>query len=344
MWISKKQMIAHAYSVLYYLRYKRLLNIIKLVASFYLSRIIKKPVIWGSPWSLSVEPSGQCNLQCPECPVGAGVLTRKGGMMTPKLFEKILNESSPQLSYINLYFQGEPLLNPKLDQIIKLASQKNIYTTLSTNGHQLSSAKCKSLVLGGLTKLIISIDGLTQKSYSKYRKGGNLEKVKQGINNLIQERQILKSKTPYLIVQFIVFKHNEHEIPELRKWCSQMGIDKLELKTAQFYNFGHEEVQPPSNNKYSRYLPTQNNKLILKGKAHNHCFKQWGSTVVSWDGRIAPCCYDKDLVFSPGNIKNTSLKEIWINDSLNQYRMQILKNKNAIEICKNCTEGRKWLI
>jgi radical SAM protein with 4Fe4S-binding SPASM domain len=344
MWISKSQMVAHAWSTLQYITWQRMGNVVQLLSSFYWSRLIGRPLISGTPWSLSVEPSGQCNLQCPECPVGAGVLTRKAGMLTPKLFQKIVADSSPQLAYLNLYFQGEPMLNRQITEIIQLASQKRIYTSMSTNGHQLTAQKCEELINSGLTKLIVSVDGLTRESYSRYRKGGDLEKVKEGIRVFIRQRAALKSKTPFLVVQFLVFEHNENEIPELKKWCRSMGVDKLELKSAQFYDFGNEEVKPPSNNKHSRYYPVRNNKLILKGKPHNHCYKQWGSAVVSWDGQMAPCCYDKDLDFSPGNIRNQPLKTIWKNASLQQFRKQILKDKSALEMCRNCTEGREWLI
>lgn len=344
MWISKRQMVAHTWTTLQHLSWQRVWNVLLLLSSFFRSRMLGRPLISGTPWSLSVEPSGQCNLQCPECPVGAGVLTRKAGMLTPALFQKIVSDSSPQLAYLNLYFQGEPLLNRQIEEIINIARQHRIYTSMSTNGHHLTPQKCEGLINSGLTKLIVSVDGLTRESYSRYRKGGDLEKVKQGILTLLQQRRALNSRTPFLIVQFLVFEHNEHEIPQLKKWCREIGVDKLELKSAQFYDFGNEEVSPPLNNKYSRYLPVLDKPLILKGTAYNHCYKQWGSAVVSWDGQVAPCCYDKDLDFSPGNIRNLPLKTIWKNESLHQFRKHILKDKSALDMCKNCPEGREWLI
>jgi radical SAM protein with 4Fe4S-binding SPASM domain len=344
MWISKRQMVAHALSTIKYITWQRIWNVLLLLTSFFVSRVLGRPRIYGTPWSLSVEPSGQCNLQCPECPVGAGVLTRKAGMLTPALFQKIVSDSGPCLAYLNLYFQGEPMLNRQIEEIIQIARHKRIYTSMSTNGHQLSPQKCEGLIKSGLTKLIVSVDGLTRESYSRYRKGGDLEKVKQGILTFIQQRNTLKSKTPFLVIQFLVFEHNEHEIPALKNWCKEFGVDKLELKSAQFYDFGNEEVRPPKNNKHSRYLPTQDKSLILKGKPYNHCYKQWSSAVVSWDGQMAPCCYDKDLDFSPGNIRNQSLKVIWKNETMQQFRQQILKDKAALGMCKNCPEGRQWLI
>lgn len=343
MWFSNIQRFRYLLGSLKYLSCRRLLNGILLLFSFFYSRLTKKPRIMGSPWAMSVEPSGQCNLQCPECPVGAGVLTRKAGMLTLPLFEKMLDDAGPQLLALNLYFQGEPMLNRGIGDIIALAQQRKIYTSMSTNGHYLSPENCALLIKGGLSKLIVSVDGISRRSYSRYRKGGDLNKVKEGISNFLEQRRALGRHSPIISIQFLVFEHNEHEIEELTQWCRNMGVDLLELKSAQFYDFGNNEVSPPTIARYSRYTK-EDGQWVMKGKSYNHCFKQWGSAVMSWDGRIAPCCYDKDLDFSPGSIRVSPLKEIWKNQSLMQFRRQVLKDKAAIAMCRNCPEGRKLII
>jgi radical SAM protein with 4Fe4S-binding SPASM domain len=344
MWLSKKQLLLHAVVVLRKVTFRGLTNSFLLTFSFFWSRILKRPVVAGLPWALSVEPSGICNLQCPECPVGAGILTRKGGMMRPDLFGKIVNEAGKELRVINLFFQGEPMLNNKIGDLIQIAHKKRIYTNMSTNGHNLTEERCQELVNAGLTRLIISLDGITRESFSIYRKGGSLEKVRDGITNILRVRKSLRSVTPFVVVQFLVFRHNEHEIPKLKSWCREVGVDRLELKTAQFNDFGNDVVKPPLKNKYSRYKPVNDNQLVLKGKAYNHCYKQWSSAVVSWDGRVAPCCYDKDLDFSPGNVTDVPMKEVWNSSAMQKFRKQILTHRKAFEMCRNCPEGRNPVI
>lgn len=343
MWISRRQQLHFHLRLLRHFKVQRLGNILALLSSFFVSRMLGRPLAWGRPWALSVEPSGQCNLQCPECPVGAGVLTRKAGKMPPGLLKELLDQSGPQLSFLNLYFQGEPLLNRQLGEMVQLATERRIFTSMSTNGLLLTPRRCDELILGGLGQLIVSVDGLTPESYARYRKGGDLLKVQEGIRTFLQRRKALKKHSPILCVQFLVFAHNEHEIPALKRWCKAQGVDRLQLKSAQFYDFGNQEVTPPENPRYSRYKVVDG-RLEMKGKMYKHCYKQWSSAVVSWDGQVAPCCYDKDLDYSPGNIRQVQLPELWKGKKMRGFRNQVLTNKAQIEMCRNCPEGRKWLI
>lgn len=295
------------------------------------------------PWALSIEPCGLCNLQCPECPVGAGVLTRKGDQMTSTTFTKILDEAGPRLMWINLYFQGEPMINPHVAEMIAEATKRNIYTCMSTNGHYLSEKRCAQLIESGLSSLVVSLDGITPTTYSHYRKGGDLKKVQEGIKRMVEMRQLSERKRPYISVQFVVFRHNEHEIADLRNWCRSIGADKLELKSAQINDFGNQTVAPSSIDRFSRYKTQPDGSFEIKKRLYNHCSKQWGSAVISWDGQMAPCCYDKDLEYSPGNIIYDPLKTLWKNKRLTNFRKAVLTNKSSIGMCRNCMEGRSWL-
>lgn len=344
MWFSSKRRLSHFFFCLRLISLARLWNLLLLVISFFRSRLLGKPLIWGQPWALSIEPAGICNLQCPECPVGAGVLTRKGSLMPIPLFQKIVNETAPQLMWLNLYFQGEPLLNRHLPDMAALASKHRIYTSMSTNGHFLTDQHCRQLIDARLTRILISIDGITPEIYATYRKGGNLNKVLEGVKRLVQLRRQSGRLRPFITVQFVVFKHNEHEIEPITAWCREAGVDQLELKSAQINDFGNHTVAPSSIARYSRYRVLKDGTLQIKGKIYNHCFKQWGSAVVSWDGRLAPCCYDKNLEYSPGNILEVPFKSIWSGQNLNHFRSLILKNKNQIEMCRNCPEGRRLLL
>src|SRR5207237_766158 len=122
-------------------------------------------------------------------------------------------------------FQGEPYLNPKLLEYVKYASDKGIYTATSTNAHYLTEANAKATVESGLDRLIISIDGVTQGVYEKYRIGGHLDKVLEGAKNVIKWKKELRSKTPHIVFQFLVVKPNEHQIPDLMRLAREIGAN-----------------------------------------------------------------------------------------------------------------------
>jgi len=267
-------------------------------------------------------------------------MNRNKGYMNIELFQKIIDETSPYLLNLILYFQGEPYTNPLFIKMIKYASiEKGIFTTTSTNGHFLSNLKAKETVESGLNRLIVSIDGTTQEIYERYRKGGNLELVKQNIKNVVRWKKELKSKTPQIIMQFIVFQFNEHQIPEVYKLAKELNVDKVELKSAQIYNFEHDSTLIPSVSKYSRYKQNSGGSYEIKSKLKNQCQRLWESTVITWDGKLIGCCFDKDGVYSSGNVKNNSFKNIQNNNKSKEFRKKILQNRKQFSICRNCTSG-----
>ncbi len=179
-------------------------------------------------------------------------------MLDVNSFREILNQLPPGVSYLTLYFQGEPLLHPHFAELVQMANTKNLFVATSTNGHFLSNReKIKDIINAGLDRLIVSVDGTTQEVYEKYRKNGDLQKVINGIKTLVELKKELHSKTPFIEIQFLVMAHNEHQIGKIKELTSSLKADKLVLKTVQVYDFenGHELI--PVNKKYSRYRKGQ---------------------------------------------------------------------------------------
>ena len=138
-------------------------------------------------------------------------------MLEADLFRGVIDQLAPTLNYLTFYFQGEPFLHPEFLEMVKYASDKGIYTATSTNAHFLKDDEAKATVLSSLDRLIISIDGTTQDTYSSYRVGGSLDKVMEGAKSILYWKKKLKSKTPHVVFQFLVVKPNEHQIPEIYK-------------------------------------------------------------------------------------------------------------------------------
>ena len=320
---------------------RRAFNALKVLSSYYISKWTKRPVQWGMPISISFEPTTSCNLRCPECPSGLRAFTRPTGMLQKDFFTDTIDQISKELLYLVFYFQGEPFLNPGFLDMVKYASEKNIYTATSTNAHYLDDKNAKRTIESGLDRLIISIDGTTQDVYQQYRIGGNLDKVLEGTKNIIRWKKELKSKTPFIIFQFLVVKPNEHQVEDVKKLAKETGVDDVWFKTAQVYDFENDPNQLiPTIDKFSRYRKTANG-YSFKGKMADHCWRLWHSPVITWDGLIAPCCFDKDAQHQLGDLKTRSFKEIWKNGKYTAFRSKILKGRKNIDICSNCSEGTK---
>lgn len=315
-------------------------NGVKVLKSYYHARKTGNPIMTGLPISIAIEPTTSCNLRCPQCPSGLRSFTRPTGMLQGDLYKQLIDDLSPTLAYLILYFQGEPYLNKEFLEMVSYASKKKIYTATSTNAHFLDEESARKTIESGLGRILISIDGTTQESYSHYRIGGKLDKVIEGTENLLKWRTKLKAINPRIIWQFVVFKHNEDEIKDIKNLAKELNVDSLWIKTAQVYDNTNAEDWVPENNQLSRYV-YENGIYKIKNKLLNHCWKMWHSCVITWDGLVVPCCFDKDAKHLLGDLKASTFNDIWFGEKYTAFRKQLLSGRKNIDICTNCSEGTK---
>src|SRR5436190_24072716 len=175
-------------------------------------------------------------------------------MLDQHFFKRMIDELASNLLYLVFYFQGEPYLNPDFLDMVSYASGKKIYTATSTNAHYLNDNNARRTIESGLDRLIISIDGTTQDVYQQYRVGGRLDKVLEGTRNIVKWKKQLKSRTPFIVFQFLVVKPNEHQVADVKALAKEVGIDDVWLKTAQVYDYENDPNQLiPTIESYSRY-------------------------------------------------------------------------------------------
>jgi radical SAM protein with 4Fe4S-binding SPASM domain len=323
---------------------RKLINLVRILSGYLLSRMTRRVIHWGKPISISIEPTNLCNLHCPECPSGTNVLTRPKGFMDIGFYKKIIDSLSPELLYLTLYFQGEPYLHPLFPEMVKYAKSKKIIVGSSTNGHFLDPDHARATIRSGLDRLIISIDGTDQESYGVYRVNGSLNRVITGVKELVRARKEMQSQTPIIILQFLVLKTNQHQVSGIRRLAREIGVDRTEIKSAQFREFEHGNPLMPDIPRYSRYkkVPGDNSALPsykIRNRLPRHCFRMWSACVITWEGRVVPCCFDKDAQHASGNLAEKSFPETWNNKESQTFRGEILKNREMIDICRNCTEG-----
>lgn len=325
-----------------YSKPSRAMNVLKVYLSYFVSRILQKPVVWGKPISVSIEPTTACNLRCPHCPSGLKQFSRPTGRLSFRNFEEIQQAIQSHVGYFTLYFQGEPYINADFLKMVNLASAQGIYTATSTNAHFLTANNAVETVKSGLKRIVISIDGSSQDTYEHYRIDGSLAKVLEGTQNLVAAKEKLKAKYPVVLWQFIVFKHNEHQLNEVKKLAQQYKVDKLAIKTAQIYDYENAQDWLPQNEALSRYAK-KDNEVKIKNKLLNHCWRLWSGCVITWDTRVVPCCFDKDAEYNMGNLTESAFDfdSIWNGKSYQQFRNQLVDGRKNIDICKNCSEGTK---
>jgi radical SAM protein with 4Fe4S-binding SPASM domain len=320
---------------------RKVWNFARLWYSYHLSRWRGSNLHRGNPLKVGFEPTTFCNLRCPECPSGLRSFTRPTGMSDMALFQSVIDQLYRDLVYLLIYFQGEPYLHPNFLDMVAYARKHGIYTATSTNGHYLSEERARQTIESGLSELIVSIDGTTQETYQAYRVGGKLEKVKEGVKRLVAWREKLGKKHPFIILQFLVVRPNEHQIPEVLALGKELGVDKVALKTAQIYDFEQGNELIPTQERYSRYARQADGSYRIKNKLHNQCWKLWQGAEITWDGKVLPCCFDKDAKYEMGSLQEKSFPDIWRSAPYDRFREQILSSRKSIDICQNCTEGTK---
>jgi radical SAM protein with 4Fe4S-binding SPASM domain len=309
-------------------------NLLKAGYSYLRSSITGNPEIIGMPVSIGAELTNNCNLHCPHCPSGSGIMARKRGFMNIDLYDRVIKELGPYLHNINLYFQGEPMMNPKFFAFIR--SSKNIKTIVSTNGHFLTEENAEKIVRSGLSKLIISLDGMDQKTYASYRINGNVETVMNGIRFVAEAKKRINSSLK-VEIQFLVNRFNEHQIISVRKFAKSVNAF-LSLKSMQILDKSSVAEWLPANNHFRRYRINEG-KYVIKSSLPDRCARLWLNPVITWDGKVVPCCFDKNADYVMGDLNNDSFREIWDGPKYRLFRKSILTGRHMIEMCRNCTSG-----
>jgi radical SAM protein with 4Fe4S-binding SPASM domain len=261
-------------------------------------------------------------------------MKRSRGYMDVDFFKKIMAELEPCLYYVSLYFQGESLLHPDFPAFI--SNSRNAVSIISTNGHHLTEENSEKLVASGLGRLIISVDGSDQETYSAYRAGGDLETVLKGIGNVVNARQKAGSHMK-IEIQMLVNRMNEKQIPEMKKMAAMLGV-KLRLKSMQIIHEGTFGSWLPAGIKYRRY-EEQDGQYVIKNPLPDKCLRLWFNPVVTWDGKVLPCCFDKNGEHVMGDLNQESFKDIWNGSRYRLFRRILLTERKTLDICRNCTSG-----
>lgn len=290
------------------------------------------------PPAINVELSSRCNLSCPECVTGAGLLRRKNDFIDYSLAGKIAAELSGRTLSAWLYFQGEPMLHPRFFDLVSLFSKMR--PVISTNGHYLDEENCRMIADSALEKVIIPYDGATPVIYNMYRTGGDHALVSDGIRRLALTIKTRGSKVK-IELQLLLHRYNEHEVHEAEAFARSVDA-VLRIKSMQVLDDERAGYWMPSDARRSRYLASDGKWKPMRSPSRG-CLRMWTTAIVTVDGDVVPCCYDKYAGHAMGNTNDHTFSDIWNGEKYKSFRENVLKSRASIDICSGCPQGRRIL-
>ncbi|PJE59823.1 MAG: hypothetical protein COU85_01625 [Candidatus Portnoybacteria bacterium CG10_big_fil_rev_8_21_14_0_10_44_7] len=296
---------------------------------------------FGFNGRVAIEPTNACNLKCRLCPTWQH-MKRERGMMSLANFKKIIDENEDIFKRLNMIFAGEPLLNQDIWPMVKYAENKGIEVLLSSNTTLFSDKNIEELFASGLSLLIVCLDGATKEVHEQYRQGSDFDRVKDNIAKICRMKKEKGLKKPYIILQFLVMKQNEHQIDQIINLAKQLGVDALSLKTISLGSFVDldEKIKLakenlPQKTQYSRFELKGD---ILQDKSKPKICSWMRQSLILYNGDVSLCCYDDDGALVVGNVfANGGFKKVLKSEKYRQYRKMAIQKK--FKICQRCNHS-----
>lgn len=294
---------------------------------------LSKPL--NLPSTLVIEPTNVCNLKCPACPTGNGTLPFKKGYLDTGAFRKVIDELGPCAVETKLWGFGEPFLHPDILEMVAYCKQFQMLVRISTNGQFFEDPHfAEEVVKSGLNVLKISLDGATQETLEKYRVNASFDKIVAGVKSINAAKQKHGSKYPRLILQFIVMKHNQHEIPIMQDLAANLNM-KYKQKTVWVQEDTAPDLLPDI--RYSRFVIDAKTKELRPTKQQPKlCPYPWEGAMINFDGTVVPCCKDPYRYHLFGNTFEENYKSIWHSRAFMNFRKRLVTDPSKVKKCNSC--------
>ncbi len=325
-------------------------NIKKIVNLFMAEteRKLRRIKVSSRPYILFLDPCNYCNLRCPLCPTGVNNLGREQSMLSFENFKKYIDPHIPYLLELNLHNWGESLMNEDVYKMISYARDNNIATNMSSNFVLIKDHEIDELLDSGLEYLIISLDGTSQEVYEQYRVRGNYERVVKNLKLLLKKRNDRGLKHPFVEWQFIVMKHNEHQVDEAEQLSKEIGVDLMRfIPVGLPYEAKDRKTLAqkwfPASVEGRKNATEDYEQTFGQADKPGPCFYLYRSMVINPDGGVSPCCvvYRANRDFDKlGSSKDPiNIPEIWNNDKYMSARSlfssKIIADRQRT-VCDSC--------
>jgi MoaA/NifB/PqqE/SkfB family radical SAM enzyme len=287
------------------------------------------------PDRLYIESTNVCNLSCIMCPTGRKEQVRKKGYMDFELFKSIVDEMAPWVQATTLHIWGEPLLHPRLIDMIDYCRKKGLRSEISTNATLLNEELSQHILDAGLGAIYLCLDGMRPETYEMIRVNADYEQTNGNIRRFLELKHAGGYRAPVVNLQIIEMEKTVGEVDEFVAAWKLPGVDRINVKPFDTWGGQIEDINA---------LSTEDGRAPQKRYA---CPNPWYHTHVYWDGRIAMCDRDFNLAYDLGNVRSAD-GVVRVLENWNGPKMQELRRRHAqgdvthVSPCNTCTEWAWW--
>ena len=286
----------------------------------------KSPHATRAPVALNLEPTNRCNLRCRFCSYEEG---RPTGDMDWNFYESTVDQAARiGVMSINHFLSGEPLLHPRIVDMVRYAAQRGLYTYMHTNATLLTPDLSAALIQAGLQAISFSFDGEDKAVYEANRVGARYEKTLDNILAFLHEKKRIGSHAPFTRIQLI------RDQSQLGQERVEQGVDPEFRKL--FHGLpldGFYEI-PPFNQRGEKsdlHLPER--------KQYFPCFHLWNGLAVTWNGKVAGCCADLNARFLIGDLNTQSILDVWHSKAMRSMRQMLIQERyKEVPLCAECSK------
>ena len=285
------------------------------------------------PRYLDIEPTNNCNFHCRFCPLGTGIIKRSKGYMSDETVDRLCEDVKKYgVGGVRLVGEGEPLLHPKVFDIVKKFKAVGVLVHIITNGSLLTEEKARKLIEAGLDGIKISFQGTDEGTYGEMRIGGDYLKTLQVVRSLYSMRGA--ATRPYIQVSTTITEESNEQVEQFKADIGEF---------CDFYNIGRTQFNHLDVDQMT--VSKQEKEQIRKLKTHetmqkvfkSNCPEMFDKITVNWNGDMTLCCMDywDDMIV--GNIHEMNLQEGFLSAKADRLRRLIVDGKQGeIPPCARC--------
>ncbi|MEO0475089.1 MAG: radical SAM protein [Planctomycetota bacterium] len=352
-------------------RNRRYITSLKLanMAVVNLEFVLKRERLIGRPYKMKIESTNICNTRCQLCPTGLGLRGRRKGRMAYEQYTELIRQVRRHLFALDLSMWGDPLIAPDIYKMIGHAHDNGIWTYISSNLHGFKIEPRKQrdgtleevddatkLIQSGLDMLTCSLHGASQETFAIYQPGKDFGDALAKVRHIVETKKKLGSSTPAIQLNFVVTKHNEHEIEPFRKMAEELGCKPIFSTASMNVRFldkdkkltplglADDVLAKKTKDHLEDWLP-ENKDYVLSaydemretgeqrseeynGKKSYNCSWPWRQSVINWDGSVATCCGSFEEREDIASVTEQSFAKVWNSEKYRLARRSFKKKLN----------------
>ncbi len=297
----------------------------------YLSYRTGQTQLMTHPDRMYLESTNVCNLQCVMCPTGLGQVTRAKGFMDYGLFTRIVDEMAPHVRATTLHIWGEPLLHPRIIDMMAYCADHGLHSEISTNATLLTEERSRQIIENRLGAIYLCLDGATKETYERVRQRGDFEETRENILRFVELKN-QAGRGPRVSVQIINIQPTAGEIEQFRKTWTIPGVDRVHIKAFDSWGNQVEEISELRATDDLPAVPIQ----------RYHCPNLWYHVHIYWDGTLVCCDRDFNALNPLGNVSDGVMKA-WNGPLMRELRRKHLRGEvDGVASCGKCVEWSWW--